>query len=89
MPMVEEVLTIKDIAEILKLAEETVYSMATNGELPAFKVRDQRRVQRTDFERWMADKARKIRRGWIMMSVGGHLFMRSVCNGNVERSGLV
>jgi len=56
-PMVEEVLTIKDIAEILKLAEKTVYSMASSGELPAFKIRGQWRVRRADFERWMTDKA--------------------------------
>lgn len=55
--MVEEVLTIKDIAEILKLAEKTVYSMASSGELPAFKIRGQWRVRRADFERWMTDKA--------------------------------
>ena len=55
--MVQEVLTIKDIAEILKLAEKTVYSMASSGELPAFKIRGQWRVRRSDFESWMTDKA--------------------------------
>jgi len=55
--VVQEVLTIKDIAEILKLAEKTVYSMASSGELPAFKIRGQWRVRRSDFESWMTDKA--------------------------------
>jgi excisionase family DNA binding protein len=32
----EQVLTIKEVAEVLKLAEKTVYSMAQAGELPAF-----------------------------------------------------
>jgi excisionase family DNA binding protein len=51
------VLTIKEVAGILKLAEKTVYSMAHDGELPAFKVRGQWRIRKVDFEKWMADQA--------------------------------
>ena len=51
--MTDEVLTIKEIAEFLKLAEKTVYSMAQRGELPAFKVRGQWRIRRADLERWI------------------------------------
>jgi len=54
----DPVLTIKDIATILKLAEKTVYSMAQNAELPAFKVRGQWRMRRVDFDRWMAARAK-------------------------------
>jgi excisionase family DNA binding protein len=54
----DQVLTIKDIATILKLAEKTVYSMAQDGELPAFKVRGQWRTRRIDFDRWMAEHAK-------------------------------
>ncbi len=53
----DQVLTIKDVAAILKLAEKTVYSMAQDGELPAFKVRGQWRIRKVDFEKWMADQA--------------------------------
>jgi len=56
--MTEEVLTIKDVARLLRLAEKTVYSMAKRGELPAFKVRGQWRIRRVDFEAWMEDKSR-------------------------------
>jgi excisionase family DNA binding protein len=55
----DQVLTIKEIAEILKLAEKTVYSMAQDGELPAFKVRGQWRMRRVDFEGWMTMQAKK------------------------------
>ena len=51
-------LTIKEIAEILKLAEKTVYSMAQDGELPAFKVRGQWRIRRVDFDGWMVAQAK-------------------------------
>ena len=53
----DPILTIRDVAAILKLAEKTVYSMAQNGELPAFKVRGQWRLRRVDFDQWVADQA--------------------------------
>ena len=56
----DQVLTIKDIATILKLAEKTVYSMAQDGELPAFKVRGQWRIRRVDFDKWMAIQAQAV-----------------------------
>lgn len=54
----DEILTIQEIAAILKLADKTVYSMAQSGELPAFKVRGQWRVRRIDFDAWMERQAR-------------------------------
>lgn len=61
--MTDEVLTIKEIAVLLKLADKTVYSMAQLGELPAFKVRGQWRVRRADFEAWMLAQAKAARAG--------------------------
>ncbi len=49
----EEVLKIKDVAELLKVGEKTVYSMARTGELPAFKVRGQWRFSRKDINSWI------------------------------------
>jgi excisionase family DNA binding protein len=51
--MADPVLTIREVAGVLKLAEKTVYSMASDGELPAFKIRGQWRVRRADFESWL------------------------------------
>jgi excisionase family DNA binding protein len=34
----EDILKLKDVATLLKVDEETVYSMVQTGELPAFKV---------------------------------------------------
>lgn len=53
----DHVLTVKEVAVILKLAEKTVYSMVQRAELPAFKVRGQWRVRKVDFDRWMAEQA--------------------------------
>jgi excisionase family DNA binding protein len=57
-PTPDEVLTIKEVAALLKLAEKTVYAMANAGELPAFKIRGQWRIRRTNLERWMDDQPR-------------------------------
>ena len=51
--MADEVLTIKEVAALLKLAAKTVYSMAQRGELPAFKVRGQWRIRRSELEQWI------------------------------------
>jgi len=56
-PMNDPIMTIRDVAQALKLAEKTVYAMATEGELPAFKVRGQWRVRRVDFEGWLSRQA--------------------------------
>lgn len=55
--MNDSIMTIRDVAQVLKLAEKTVYAMATEGELPAFKVRGQWRVRRVDFEGWLSRQA--------------------------------
>ncbi len=51
--MSDEVLTIKEVAALLKLAEKTVYTMANAGEIPAFKIRGQWRIKRTDLDKWL------------------------------------
>ncbi len=59
--MPDEILTIRDVAALLKLADKTVYSMAQQGEIPAFKVRGQWRIRRTDLDRWVDEQTRKPR----------------------------
>ena len=56
--MSDEVLTIKEVAALLKLAEKTVYAMANAGELPAFKIRGQWRIKRTELDKWIDEQPR-------------------------------
>lgn len=49
----QDVLTIKEVAALLKVGEKTIYSMAQSGELPAFKVRGQWRFSRKDIDAWI------------------------------------
>ncbi|WP_257445989.1 methylation-associated defense system helix-turn-helix domain-containing protein MAD1 [Archangium lipolyticum] len=51
--MQDEILTLPEIAQLLKVAEKTVYTMAQKGELPAFKVRGQWRFKRADLDQWI------------------------------------
>lgn len=48
-----EVLTIRDVAEVLKVGTKTVYTMAQTGRLHAFKVGGQWRFRRADIDRWI------------------------------------
>lgn len=56
--MPAEILTIPEVASLLKVAEKTVYTMAQKAQLPAFKVRGQWRFKRVDLDAWIeAQKA--------------------------------
>jgi excisionase family DNA binding protein len=52
--MLDEVLTVGEVATLLKVADKTVYTMAQKSELPCFKVRGQWRFRRQDLDSWMA-----------------------------------
>lgn len=54
--MPDEVLTIKEVVALLKLAEKTIYTMAQKGEFPAFKIRGQWRFRRVDLDQWSEDR---------------------------------
>ena len=48
--MPDSILTLPEVAVLLKVAEKTVYTMAQRSQLPAFKVRGQWRFKRSDLE---------------------------------------
>jgi excisionase family DNA binding protein len=50
------------VAGLLKVAEKTVYTMAQQSELPAFKVRGQWRFKRADIDRWI-EQQKAVRSG--------------------------
>lgn len=53
MPDTAEILTIREVADLLKIGEKTAYTMAQSGELPGFKVRGQWRFRRSDIDVWI------------------------------------
>jgi excisionase family DNA binding protein len=54
--MNDEVLTIREVADLLKIGDKTAYTMAQAGELPGFKVRGQWRFRRSDLDSWIHDQ---------------------------------
>ena len=59
--MTDEVVTIKEVAALLHLADRSVCVMAHASELPAFTIRGQSRIRRAELERWMDEEPRG---GW-------------------------
>jgi excisionase family DNA binding protein len=59
--MPDEILTLPEVAQLLKVAEKTVYTMAQKGQLPAFKVRGQWRFTRIDIDHWIEQQKKASR----------------------------
>ena len=57
--MKEDILTVREIAEMLKLADKTVYSLVSDGEIPGFKVGGSWRFSKKELEKWVAAQNRK------------------------------
>jgi len=51
--MTEDILTIRDVAEYLKVTEKTVYGLAQKRKIPCFKVGGQWRFRREDLDDWI------------------------------------
>ena len=60
--MSNDILTLKEVAEYLKLAEKTAYRLAAEGKLPGFKVGGSWRFKESDIEKWIADQKNKQQR---------------------------
>lgn len=53
--MTDQILTIKEVAKYLKLADKTAYKLAAAGKLPGFKVGGSWRFKRDDLEKWIEE----------------------------------
>ncbi len=53
--MVEQIMTVRDVASYLKLKKRTVYRMAILAKIPAFKVGTSWRFKREDIEEWIEE----------------------------------
>ncbi len=54
--MNDQILTLKEVATYLKLAEKTAYKLAAAGKLPGFKVGGSWRFKREDIDRWIEEQ---------------------------------
>lgn len=51
--MADQILTLKEVATYLKLAEKTAYKLAAEGKLPGFKVGGSWRFKQEDIASWI------------------------------------
>ncbi|MBU3004278.1 helix-turn-helix domain-containing protein [Paraglaciecola arctica] len=56
--MLDDILTLKEVAEYLKLTEKTAYRLAAEGKLPGFKVGGSWRFKSIDIEDWIESRKR-------------------------------
>lgn len=54
--MTDEILTIREVAELLKINEKTAYKLASAGKLPGFKVGGSWRFERLEVANWIKRK---------------------------------
>lgn len=60
--MDDEILTIRQVADLLKINEKTAYKLAAQDKLPGFRVGGSWRFKRSTIEAWIdAQSAPKIR----------------------------
>lgn len=57
--MSDEIITIKEVAEYLKIKEKTAYALAAKGEIPGFKVGGAWRFRKGEIDKWIKEKERK------------------------------
>lgn len=57
--MESEILTIKEVAEYLKVNERTIYRLANKADIPAFKVGNIWRFERIKIVDWMNSQSKK------------------------------
>lgn len=51
--MTDQIMTVKDVANFLKVNERTIYRMATEGRIPAFRVGTSWRFKLCEIDQWI------------------------------------
>ena len=60
--MTDEILTLKEVAKYLKLADKTAYRLAAEGKIPGFKVGGSWRFRRGEIEAWIEAQSNSVER---------------------------
>ena len=53
-----DIMTMKEVAEYLKINEKTAYRLASEGKLPGFKVGGSWRFKREDIDAWISERTK-------------------------------
>jgi excisionase family DNA binding protein len=57
-----EILTLRELADYLKLTERTLYELTQHGRLPVFKVGNSWRFRLRDIDAWIESQKAEVRR---------------------------
>jgi len=57
-----DILTIKEVADYLKLTERTLYRLVQEGKIPGFKVGSSWRFKRADIEDWIELQKEQVKK---------------------------
>lgn len=57
--MSDEIMTLKEVADYLKLAEKTAYRLVAEGKLPGFKVGGSWQFKREDVLKWIEEQKKQ------------------------------
>ncbi len=53
-----DIMTVKDLALYLKIAEKTAYRFASEGKLPGFKVGSAWRFRKAEIDKWIVKQSK-------------------------------
>lgn len=53
-----DIMTVKDLALYLKIAEKTAYRFASEGKLPGFKVGSAWRFRKAEIDKWITKQSK-------------------------------
>jgi len=54
-----DIMTVKDLALYLKIAEKTSYRFASEGKIPGLKVGSAWRFQKSEIDKWIVKQSKK------------------------------
>jgi len=57
--MNSDIMTVKEVADYLKITEKTAYRLAAEGKIPGFKVGGAWRFRQTEIDKWIDAQSRE------------------------------
>lgn len=60
--VMEKIMTAKELSQFLKLSESTIYKLASNGEIPGFKIGDSWRFDLEEIQKMIRESKKKGRK---------------------------
>ena len=58
----EQIMTVRELSEYLKIAEKTAYRFASEGKIPGFKVGSAWRFRKSEIDRWIKEQEQSATR---------------------------